>query len=209
MKMLLRTFLVGLYALLAASCSESGSDSKSELSESEKAEISAEGAAVAKSLMMTLSTQLKSAMESGGPEAAMGVCASVAQPMTGSVSEQHEKISVSRVSLKNRNPKNAPDPVDSEILENWQAIADAGESLPESEIRFDAETGQAVFYKPIQIQAVCLNCHGDKEALKPGVTAVLNEKYPDDKATGYKEGDLRGAFRVVFEPGSKPLSHTE
>jgi hypothetical protein len=29
------------------------------------------------------------------------------------------------------------------------------------------------------------------------VTAKLNELYPADKAIGYKEGDLRGAFVVV------------
>jgi hypothetical protein len=28
------------------------------------------------------------------------------------------------------------------------------------------------------------------------VTAVLKEKYPNDRATGYREGDLRGAVSV-------------
>ena len=51
------------------------------------------------------------------------------------------------------------------------------------------------FMKAIPTGAVCLKCHGTD--LSPAVTAKLTELYPDDKATGFKEGDLRGAFVVV------------
>jgi len=33
--------------------------------------------------------------------------------------------------------------------------------------------------------------------LSPDVTATLAALYPQDQATGYQEGDLRGAFVVV------------
>ncbi len=36
--------------------------------------------------------------------------------------------------------------------------------------------------------------------MKEPVKAKLAELYPDDRATGYKEGDIRGAFTL-----SKPL----
>ena len=51
------------------------------------------------------------------------------------------------------------------------------------------------FMKAIPPGAVCLKCHGTD--LSPEVTAKMTELYPQDKATGYKEGDLRGAFVVV------------
>jgi len=40
----------------------------------------------------------------------------------------------------------------------------------------------------------CLKCHG--EQLDPAVQARIKELYPDDKATGYKTGDLRGAVTI-------------
>ena len=43
-----------------------------------------------------------------------------------------------------------------------------------------------------------MNCHGEPAAFPEQLTARLNELYPDDQATGYQTGQLRGAFRVVF-----------
>ena len=42
---------------------------------------------------------------------------------------------------------------------------------------------------------VCLNCHGTE--LKEDVAARVNTLYPEDKATGFNIGDIRGAFWVV------------
>jgi len=49
--------------------------------------------------------------------------------------------------------------------------------------------------KVIPTAEVCLKCHGS--TLAPGVDKVLSELYPQDKATGYKKGDIRGAFVAV------------
>jgi hypothetical protein len=51
------------------------------------------------------------------------------------------------------------------------------------------------FMKAIPIEGVCLGCHGD--AIGPAIKSKLSELYPQDLATGYREGDLRGAFVVV------------
>ena len=53
-----------------------------------------------------------------------------------------------------------------------------------------------VLEKPT-VGEVCLKCHG--ENIDPAVKAKLGELYPNDKATGYKLGDLRGAFTVRQE----------
>ena len=60
--------------------------------------------------------------------------------------------------------------------------------------------GKRVFryMKAIPTGPICLNCHGG--ALTPDVSAKLKELYPDDKATGFKIGDLRGAFTVTLTP---------
>jgi hypothetical protein len=41
---------------------------------------------------------------------------------------------------------------------------------------------------------MCLQCHG--EALAPEVTQALAARYPDDRATGFREGQLRGALSI-------------
>ena len=53
-------------------------------------------------------------------------------------------------------------------------------------------------YKPLMInKKVCLKCHGDitNEKLKN----TIAKKYPEDKATGYKMGDIRGAVVVTIK----------
>ena len=49
--------------------------------------------------------------------------------------------------------------------------------------------------KAIPTGKLCTKCHGTE--LKPEVKAKLAEFYPDDKATGFNKGDLRGAFVVT------------
>ncbi len=44
----------------------------------------------------------------------------------------------------------------------------------------------------------CLACHG--KALAPQVRARLDALYPEDRATGYEAGEIRGAFTL-----SRPL----
>ncbi|HBD19390.1 MAG TPA: hypothetical protein DC063_04395 [Arenimonas sp.] len=42
----------------------------------------------------------------------------------------------------------------------------------------------------IRVEAACLMCHGDNIA--PEIATRLAEHYPQDRATGFREGDLRG-----------------
>ena len=51
------------------------------------------------------------------------------------------------------------------------------------------------FMKAIPTGGVCLVCHGTE--LSPEVSQVLADLYPMDQATGYSEGDIRGAFVVT------------
>ena len=64
--------------------------------------------------------------------------------------------------------------------------------------------GQPVYryYKPLKVAQVCLNCHGDAKTISPAVQKKLQALYPEDRATGYKEGDFRGVIRIEIR---KPL----
>ena len=56
--------------------------------------------------------------------------------------------------------------------------------------------GRLGTFFPIRLKAQCLMCHGPKDQILPDVQAALNQAYPDDQATGFVEGDLRGWFWV-------------
>jgi hypothetical protein len=49
------------------------------------------------------------------------------------------------------------------------------------------------------VEAPCLSCHGPREAIVPAVVSSLEARYPDDRATGYAAGDLRGALWAEAE----------
>ena len=144
-----------------------------------------------------LKSELVSAMQSGGPLAAIEVCNTRAPLIADAVSLQQD-VRVSRVSLKNRNPSNAPNDWQAEVLSSFEQRKSDGENPAQLTWQETVETasGQEFrFMKAIPTAGLCLQCHG--QALAPAVAEKLNELYPEDQATGYSEGDLRGAFVVT------------
>ncbi|MBE9562745.1 MAG: DUF3365 domain-containing protein, partial [Proteobacteria bacterium] len=54
---------------------------------------------------------------------------------------------------------------------------------------------QMRYMKAIPTGKPCTVCHG--ETIPPKVQAKITELYPEDKAVGFKVGDLRGAFSIT------------
>jgi hypothetical protein len=136
----------------------------------------------------TLKTRLMTAMAEG-PGEAIRVCSQEAQQLTAQAAEAQD-ARVGRSSTKLRNPENAgPQWVDAWL----EAHGDrpAAEVGPASGIGGDPPAAR--FVAPIAMQGPCLMCHGDPAGIPEEVRAVLRERYPQDQATGYEAGDLRGA----------------
>jgi len=146
-----------------------------------------------------LKTELTGAMQSGGPLAAIEVCNTRAPGIAETVSLE-QGVEVSRVSLKNRNPDNAPNDWQASVLRTFEERIEEGEDAGsltwQKTVEVDGQQ-EYRFMKAIPTGAVCLACHGKN--IDPAVTAKLAELYPEDKATGYSEGDLRGAFVVTHK----------
>ncbi len=146
-----------------------------------------------------LQTELKAAMQAGGPVAAIGVCNTQAMPITLEVADDYG-IQLSRVSLKNRNPANAPNEWQATVLQDFDRQQAAGKDITKlawSET-VNTDSGREFrFMKAIPTSELCLKCHGTK--LAPDVGQVLAELYPQDLATGYSVGDIRGAFVVTHK----------
>jgi hypothetical protein len=148
-------------------------------------------------LQQQLSTELKSTIQAKGVVAAIQVCANVAQPMTASVSSEAPDWNITRTALRIRNPANQPDNTSERVLKNWQTSMQASGQKPAPVVLH--EDGQVIVHHPIILQSGCLACHGDPANIAPEVAEKIADLYPNDQATGFAVGELRGAFRVVFE----------
>ena len=140
-----------------------------------------------------LVNELSAAMTIGGPENAVKVCHIYAPKTTDTVSEKFQ-MQVGRTSLKTRNPNNNPDEWERKVLEQFeQRLKDGGDP---SKLEYSEETGDGFRYmKAIPTKGLCLTCHG--ENIQEPLKETLSELYPQDNATGFKEGDLRGAFTIL------------
>lgn len=150
-----------------------------------------------KTLAMSLKFELKTALRAGGPLNALSVCHTKAAPISSQVSKQ-VGFSVKRTSLKPRNSNNAPDDWERAVLEKFEQRKAQGENPKQLEFVEMVENNgqrQVRYMKAIPTRGVCLRCHGSEIA--PKVMNKLQELYPNDKATGFKVGDLRGAFSIT------------
>jgi hypothetical protein len=160
--------------------------------------------AIAAQVLGETKSVLESALQGGQPVAALQVCAAVAQ----NIARQHEREGwrVRRVSDRVRNPADTPNVDELAVLRAWQDAKRAGRLSAATEHQtIVTERGRRyLFYmRPIFIAGpVCLQCHGAPDKLGPGVADALERLYPQDQATGYAVGDLRGAISVTIPIGS-------
>lgn len=146
---------------------------------------------VIKSFATALQTELKTAIKAGGPVAGIEVCNTKAPVITKN--SQANGWEVSRTSLKWRNPNNVPDQWEQDQMRIFDKKMKAGAD-PKTLWAVYEDEKQIRVIKAIPTQPVCLTCHGSE--LAPSLKAKLNTLYPDDKATGFGIGDLRGAFSL-------------
>jgi hypothetical protein len=161
--------------------------------------------AVADSLGDELMGALAMALDRGGPALAIHFCADSAQVRT--LRHWKDGVYIRRVSERIRNVDDTPDTLERRGLEQLAAAYRAGR-LPEEVVsvtRGADGTYQLQYLRPLLVKPPCLACHGDPATFAPEVRAVLARRYPQDQATGYAVGDLRGAIsvRVPLAPVSR------
>jgi len=153
---------------------------------------------VATSIPPKLLAVLTEEIAKGGPEGAIGVCKDVA-PQLAKAASAETGWAIRRVSLRNRNPRAVPDAWERAVLEDFDRRAAAGEApatLEKAEVVAVDGKQNYRYMRALPVQPLCLNCHGTPEQLTPAVRQKLGELYPDDKAIGYKPGDIRGAMTI-------------
>jgi hypothetical protein len=155
------------------------------------------GRTAASTLSDSLREKLVATMKGSGSEGAMKVCSYQAQALTREVGEK-QGVRVGRTSLKLRNPKNAPDAWERQILARLRERAVEGK-LPDEVFGAAEVEGKKVYRyaKPLTIGPACIGCHGNPSQVSAEVQRLLKERYPSDQATGYKLGEFCGIVSAV------------
>lgn len=142
-----------------------------------------QGQAIAKEFKGELMQTLKAAIAEGGPVNGISICNSAAGPLADTVGQRHG-VTLGRVGTRTRSPANEPQP--------WQAEVLAAVEKDQQPQMLEVD-GRQLYAEPLFIQEPCLACHGTPKA---EVQAALDQYYPNDHATGYALGDLRGVLWI-------------
>jgi len=162
--------------------------------EEEPATYISKGDSIVKITFDTLRNTLVKTIGEKGLAGALRFCNMEALPITTSYAS--EGITVGRVSDKNRNSKNGLSDFDKIEWEKYTILLANKDSLKPVVVSRNKEFH---YYKPILMQSMCLNCHGTPGNEMPiDLLPVIDSLYPTDQAKGYKAGDLRGMWHVVF-----------
>ena len=148
-----------------------------------------------------LKAVLKRNIKIGGPIKGVTVCADTASDLTDMFSDAIE-LKVKRVSFKNRNPNNVPDEIEAKVLHKYEALLKKNKLTSGTETfgKYNLNGKEILRYmKPIIIEKKCLVCHGNKKTIPKNVSKFLKIKYPNDKATNYSVGELRGVISITKE----------
>lgn len=163
-----------------------------------QASAEADPAAIAGRFHDELKATLMAALQRGGPAEGVTVCRDAAPAIAARLSAE-TGWQVRRIGTRTRNPATGtPDAWEAGQLASLPAKADPTAAGP-AEIRATIDGAQGPeqrYLRAIHVAPPCLTCHGDPAAQPDALKAALAAHYPQDTATGYALGDLRGAFAL-------------
>ncbi len=182
--------IVGVVSFMAIT----GSIAQQPTQDLQQGEALAEARQVSSELAEKVRGLLLQEIGKGGFASAVKVCSDTAQQMTLEFNARTGHT-VRRVSLKYRNPQNVPDEYERRKLEELDLLnRKKGMRNEYYEVVEDQGKRYLRYLKPLLVLPLCINCHGPKENISADVNTILAEKYPEDRATGFLVGDLRGAI---------------
>lgn len=151
------------------------------------------GRNIANQTKAELGKNLMAAIKRDGPAKAVDFCNTRAIPLMNSMS-MALNAKVKRVTDKARNPINVANKEESAYIEELKAALLKGDKLKPKVTEMN---GKILAYYPIETNAMCLKCHGTpNKTIVPATMTAIKNKYPNDKAIGYKTNEIRGIFVV-------------
>lgn len=142
-----------------------------------------------------LKNELLTSIKNSGTAGAIDKCKTVSPEMETKFS--NEKFTLTRISDKPRNPDHQAEGWELSVLKSWKEDVAQGKK---PEVVVKTNKNEVKILKPIMIgNALCLQCHGKTEEIEIETLQVIQEKYPNDQATGYEMNELRGAFLGIMK----------
>lgn len=193
-----KIFLLSLIFLVFNACNTKDKTDESQvqvfdLTEFERNKLLEEAKEIAVNSQQVLGGQLMKQLQENGSLNALNFCSVNAIHITEDLSKTHN-TKIKRVTDKPRNQKNKANPSQLDYMD-----------LVKNQLKNQKEvTGSLVVhgnstqaYFPIITNVMCLQCHGNpEEEISDQTYAKITELYPEDKAVGYKENELRGIWVV-------------
>jgi hypothetical protein len=197
---------LALLAAVMAGCSKGpdadtapGGAPLAALPEEVRSEASRRGRIIAMETFGLLSSNLQSAIQQSGVSNALPFCSLAASPLTAGMAAKHG-VSLRRVTHKPRNPSGQANAAELEVLQHFRTALAATPNPPPSPFVTNFTADTVSFFAPIVLNnELCLRCHGEPERdIQAADLAVIRQLYPRDQATGFRLGELRGAWRIDF-----------
>lgn len=196
-------FLIAICSVFLFSCKEKVKKEESIEIVEVKAEVDEVTMAhLADSIAMhaqkTLLSNVANAIKKGGTEYAVDFCNTSAISITDSIADLYT-VDIQRVTNKPRNPDNYLATAKDSLVWNRMIEFTQNEGrLPVGSLESD-ETDY-FYYKPIAMgMPTCVQCHGEANDINPRTKDIINKRYPNDQATGYKTGDFRGLWKIKMK----------
>jgi len=191
----IKYLLVCVLSLLSSTDLHAGSLDKVDSSDKKTRDIARlekEAALKIDAFSSLLKQTLQTAIKEGGPTSAISACKDKAPAIANSMTSNGWQFK--RSSLRTRNPNNAPDDWERAMLEKFEQQKKRGLGI-ENLVVGEFNDGRFRYIKAISTDPLCLICHG--ENIAPNIKMAIDHAYPQDKAKGFRLGDIRGAFSLT------------
>lgn len=137
-------------------------------------------------LKSAFTTGLTRAMDVGGPPAALRSC-HLDSSAAAYRAAREQNIAAGMTSARLRTPTNRPRSWAEPVVAQYTGRPAAGVD------GFVVDLGDRVgLLRPLVQQSTCSPCHGTAEQLDTRVKAELRDRYPADRAVGFRNGEIRG-----------------
>jgi hypothetical protein len=159
--------------------------------------INQDGRMIVEEVSQVFLQALTEAIDKHGVAGAVEYCNGAAFPILDSLAEYYG-LGLKRTALRYRSVVNEPDTLDKLILGNMENLSSQGAEPSPMSMKFGG--GDGVYYSPIIMKPLCLQCHGIKSRgdISDEVWAKIRELYPEDRAFDYNLNELRGVWGVYF-----------
>jgi hypothetical protein len=111
--------------------------------------------------------------------------------------ESNKLFSLRRISDKMRNKHNAAYSYENDVINEFSSFS---QSQPRTMQVWNkwSKDNKFYYFKEIQIEKSCLRCHGSDGEIPASLQERIENLYPNDKAKGYRLGEVRGLYVVMI-----------